>query len=260
MASEREASPPPNDAEPSALSSTDGERVAEPTIFERLADLGSVAQAAVPGLYAWAVTVAPVAWARGGGFFARAAALLGVAALLGAIALERAERWRTARLLSVWGLVATSAIVWLVGPTAAASRVDAARGISGMLGWGLFAYASAAPTYRRSPARPLFEGDELRARAGSPAGDRIYLAAAALVAIGLQVVGWYARTEERGLLVRLVTIAAAIGIVTHASQVSLARHKRGRPASSNSRRRAVVSALAAVSLVTALGIVLMLVR
>lgn len=251
-------------AESKALSS-DGEESAPPdgdrNMFARLADMGSVAQASVPALYAWAVTVAPVAWARGGGSLARAASIAGVLALGVAIFLERTDRARGARLLSVWGLVVTSAIVWMAAPSlASATRIDAARGISGMLGWGLFAYASAAPTYRRSAARPLFEGKELRARATSPTGDRFYLGGAAIVAIALQILGWYARAEERALLVRLVTLGASLGIVTSAVHVALARHKRGRAASPASRRRATIRALAAMAIVLLVGVVVALLR
>lgn len=229
-------------------------------VVARLADMGSVAQASVPALYAWAVTVAPVAWARGGGGFARAASIAGVLALGVAVFFERTDRPRAARLVSVWGLVLTSAIVWMAAPAlASANRIDMARGISGMLGWGLFAYASAAPTYRRSAARPLFEG-ELRARAASPKGDRYYLLAAALAAIGLQFLGWYARTDDRALLVRLVTLGASIGIVSSAVHVALARHKRGRAASPKARRVATIRALGAIAVVTLVGIVLTLLR
>jgi hypothetical protein len=228
----------------------------------RLADVGSVAQASVPGLYAWAVTVAPVAWSRGAPGFARVFAVFGVLALGAAVVLEGTGRLRPARLLSVWGLSLASAIVWAVAPAATVpGKIDVARGISGMLGWGLFAYACAAPTFRRSPAAPSFdEGDDLRARAASPRGDRFYFGAAALGAIGLQLIGWAPMSPERALLVRLVTIAAAVGLVTQASVITLARHKRGRAASASSRRRAVIRGLAAVGIVSVLGLLVLLIR
>lgn len=230
-------------------------------LVARLADVGSVAQASVPGLYAWAVTVAPVAWARGAGPTAKAAAIAGVVALAVAIGFERSDQARRARLVSVWGLVGASALVWLIAPALnGVTRIDAARGISGMLGWGLFAYASSAPTYRRSSARPRFEGRELAARAPSPRGDRYYLAAAALAAAALQVVGWTTAEGERALLVRLVTVGAGIALISQAAQLALARHKRPRAVPTKARRRAVVTALAAVSGVAVLGIVLALLR
>lgn len=231
-------------------------------LFTRLADVGSVAQATVPGLYAWAVTVAPVAWSRGNGVASRTIAVWGVLALLGAVAVEGMGRHRIARLLSVWGLTVSSALVWAIGSSSvAATRLDSARGISGMLGWGLFAYASAAPTFRRSPAPPIFdEGSELRARGSSPRGDRYYLIAAAIAAVALQFIGWGPTTAERSLLVRLVTVGAGIAIITSTSHVTLARHKRGRPASTSARTRAVLFGLGAVGLTAMVGIVLALLR
>jgi hypothetical protein len=246
-----------SDAEPTSAGS-DGER--DRGFFARIADMGSVAQASVPGFYAWAVTVAPVAWARGGSALARLVALAGVVALLIAIFFERTHRPRAARLVSVWGLVVASAVVWMLAPAATASRIDAARGISGMLGWGLFAYTSAAPTYRRATVRPVFEGSELRARAASPAGDRHYLVAAAIAAIGLQSASWYAHVDERALFVRLVTLGASIAIVSSTASIALARHKRGRAVAASLRRAAVIRALAAVAVAMLVGIGLMLLR
>lgn len=232
------------------------------SVIQRFSDIGSVAQASVPGFYAWAVTVAPVAWSRGVGIGPKVFAVAGVVALVAAMVIERSEsahssngRLGKARLLSVWGLVLTSALAWLLSPTAAlSSRVDGLRGVGGMLGWGLFAYASAAPTFRRSPLKPLFDGDDLRARSRYPRGDRAYLIGATIAAVGLEFVGFKAHQEERALLVRLVTLAASIAIVTHASEITLARHERGRRASAASRRRAAFGALAAVLLVAALGV------
>ena len=254
------------DESPTSLRPDEGPEPS-PGIFARLADLGGVTQASVPGLYAWAVTVAPVALAKESGFLARGAAGLGIVALLVAILLERrapdaeSRDARVARLVSVWGLVAASAIVWLAAPASVQlGRMDAARGISGMLGWGLFADASAAPAYRRSPARPLFEGDELRPRAESPRGDWIYLALASVAAVALQIIGWLERSEERALLVRLVTLAASVAIVSHAADVALARHKRARAAASASRRASVFTALGAVAVVLVVGAVIVLLR
>jgi hypothetical protein len=236
----------------------------EKSFFARLADVGSVAQASVPGVYAWAVTVAPVAWSRAGGLGSRAAAIAALASLGAGVVLEGVGRTRTARLVSVWGLTLLSAVAWAIaqsGPSA--GRIDAARGISGMLAWGLFAYASAAPTFRRSPASPEFEEGEnaqLQARGRSPRGDRYYLIGAAVAATLLQFVGWVPASPERALLVRLVTVAAGVALVSSAAQVTLARHKRGQPVSSRSRRRMVILSLGAVGVVVLAGAIVVLVR
>ncbi|MBN9167818.1 MAG: hypothetical protein J0I07_43205, partial [Myxococcales bacterium] len=51
-------------------------------VLERIASIGASAQAAIPGLYAWAITVAPAAWSRGAPLLAKAAAVVGVLALV----------------------------------------------------------------------------------------------------------------------------------------------------------------------------------
>ena len=51
-------------------------------LLDRVASVGASAQAAIPGLYAWAITVAPAAWSRGAPLLAKAAAIVGVLALV----------------------------------------------------------------------------------------------------------------------------------------------------------------------------------
>ena len=51
-------------------------------VLTRLSELGASAQAAIPGLYAWSITVAPAAWSRGAPLFAKVAAIIGVVALV----------------------------------------------------------------------------------------------------------------------------------------------------------------------------------
>src|SRR5262245_51202127 len=172
----------------------------------QVSDLGPAAQASIPGVYAWAVTVAPAAMSRGAPWIAKVVAFVGVAALAGSTILERryagdvdagralrgwqADAW--ARGLSVWGLVLSSALVWALAPAALSpARLDAARGIAGMIGWALFAFASAAPSLKRSAedaARVVGDGG-LKPRSRLPRGDLFYLSVAIVAALGLQVVG-----------------------------------------------------------------------
>ena len=56
--------------------------------LSRIAGIGASAQAAIPGLYAWAITVAPAAWSRGAPLLAKAAAITGVIALVTAPLVE----------------------------------------------------------------------------------------------------------------------------------------------------------------------------
>ncbi|MEO8874995.1 MAG: hypothetical protein ABI461_05360, partial [Polyangiaceae bacterium] len=107
--------------------------------------LGSTAQAAAPGLYAWFVTVLPCAVGRGSHWTSKVAALCAIASLASAIYLEP-QKPKIARAVSVWGLTLSSVVVWTLSSAQLAPQHFAtARALTGMLGWGLFAYASAAP-------------------------------------------------------------------------------------------------------------------
>src|SRR5258705_6130368 len=57
-------------------------------LLVRMAGIGASAQAAIPGLYAWAITVAPAAWSRGAPLVAKLAAGIGVIALVTAPLVE----------------------------------------------------------------------------------------------------------------------------------------------------------------------------
>lgn len=206
------------------------------SVLERLSALGAAAQATVPGVYAWGVTVAPAAWAHGSSTVAKVASILALLALAGGVAGER--RWGgTARVFSLWGFVLACALTWSATPAAFAPlRIDAPRGIAGMVGWGLFALASAAPALQgRREEERITDDQPLRPRKGLARGDALYLAFGALAAGVLQLFGWHVATPERALLVRFVGVAAGLGIIGAATEVALARHKK-RVASPTMRR------------------------
>ena len=208
-------------------------------IFARLGAIGAAAQASVPGLYAWAVTVAPAAWSRGGSLAAKVASIAGLASIAVGVAME--SRWGArGRYVSVWGLTLTSAVVWILVPNALGPlRLDAPRGVAGMIGWGLFALASAAPALgaNAEPSGRIVDDAPLRPRAPIRRGDVVYIGSAIFMALALQIVGWRVTIPERALLVRLVTLAAALAIVGAATTVSLARHARTPAASVRIRLR-----------------------
>ncbi len=228
-------------------------------LLERLGDLGTAAQATIPGFYAWAVTVAPAAWSRGAPLLAKVIACMGLASLVAAIVLER--RWpRYARPVSVWGLVSTSALVWALAPAALLpSRIDAARGVAGMIGWGLFALASAAPALPRDaePAR-IVDGAPLRPRSKIPRGDAWFIGAGTLMAVGLQTVGWSVVVPERALLVRLVALASGLAVIGAATQIALGRHSRRVRPTRRVRARRSLPAFVGLCVVAAIGLVLFL--
>lgn len=237
-----------------------------------VAELGASAQAAIPGLYAWAITVAPAAWSRGAPVVAKLAAIVGVVALVTAPFVEGAGRFGAAatpadagasaasasaprsrlsavrswtgptwaRIWSVWGFVLSSAIVWALAPSAlSAARLDGVRGALGMVGWALFAFASAGPTLRPDPdaVRRVVAGTPLKPRSELPRGDGVYVVFGVLAALAMQGIGWGVASPERAVLVRLVTIVCGIAVLGGATSIALARHVPRVPASRRLRLR-----------------------
>jgi hypothetical protein len=221
-------------------------------LLRRLSAMGASAQASVPGLYAWGVTVAPAAWAHGGSWVAKVAALTALAFLVGGVAAEGILGER-ARVGALWGFVLGSALTWSAAPAAlAVTRVDAPRGIAGMLGWGLFAFASAAPAVP-VPAetdRVVVEPADLAPRRGLKRGDAAYVVVGAVLAGVLQVFGWQVAGAERSLLVRFVALAAGLASIGAWTEVGLARH---RPRARLSPARRVARALVPLVLLSLLG-------
>jgi hypothetical protein len=225
--------------------------------LDAVSALGTAAQAAVPGLYAWGVTVLPVAMSHGPPdeharrVFARIAAVIGVASLAAAVATERLWSAR-ARYVGVWGLALTSALVWVLLPKALSPiHLDAPRGIAGMAGWFLFAFASAAPALKRDPsaAERVVEDAPMRPRSMLRRGDAVYLAGGVALALALQLTGWGVHVEERAVLARLVTLTAGIAVIGAATTIALARHERApRPPGRVRLRRASPAIVALVLL------------
>ena len=242
-------------------------------LFERVASVGSSAQAAVPGLYAWAITVAPAAWTRGGPLFAKAASVVGVIALVtaplvegaaqkGATPTEKPKGIRSwtgptwARIWSVWGFVLSSAIVWALVPGALSSaHFDGIRGALGVVGWGLFAFASAGPSLKPDPdaAGRVVAGATLKPRSELPRGDAIYVLAGVVLALGMQAVGWGIVVPERAVLTRLVTIAAGVGVLGATTSIALSRHSARIAASGRIRFRRTLPWAALLFVMVAAG-------
>lgn len=224
-------------------------------VLERVSSLGAAAQASVPGLYAWGVTVAPAAWGRGGSAVAKTAAVAAVLALGAGIAGERLWGGR-ARVLCLWAFVLACALAWSAAPTALGPlRIDAPRGVAGMLGWALFAFASAAPALQ-SPrdGDRLVDDAVLPPRRGLTRGDAAYVAAGALIAAALQLVGWRVPTPERALLVRFVALAAGLAAVGAATEVALARHATRTVRSRTRRLRGAMATLVVLAILGFTGV------
>jgi hypothetical protein len=99
----------------------------------------------VPGLYGWLATVATPVLQRGASGWARAAALLALAALAASFFLST-SRPRLARVFGVHAFLLFCFAAWaLLGPLLRSDQLDAVRGALGAVGFLLHALAWGAP-------------------------------------------------------------------------------------------------------------------
>jgi hypothetical protein len=228
-------------------------------LWDRVAAVGIAAQGAVPGLYAWGVTVVPVAWARGGPVTAKVAAIAAPLALGAGVAGERV--WGdAARIASLWAFVVAAAVTWAaarggLGPL----HVDGPRGVAGMLGWALFAFTCAGPALRSGAdlEAPVTPRGPSSGRLGGGRGEALCVGAGALAAAVLQTVGWKIVGPERALLVRFVALAAGLAVLGAATEVALAQTAQRVPRSPRSRLRGAATWLVALVILAAGGLLLL---
>lgn len=201
-----------------------------PSFFGQLSALGSGTQALLPGIYAWALTIAPVGFAHGGSIIGKVAASAGFVALFGAAEATRRGK-RIGQIVSVWGLALSAMATWASGISDfGVIRAEPLRMFAGLFGWTLFGFASAAPAVNRTVqdrATPLTSRDPELARARRRL-DGWILGGAALLAATLQCVGWDAPTLERAVLVRLTTVCASIAVIGAAADIVVVRHVKAR--------------------------------
>ena len=196
---------------------------------------GATTQAFVPGVYAWAVTVLPVVWAHGAPLLSMVAAGLGPLCLASGPIVER-YRPNAARMAAGLGMVATSLVVWVLAPEGSVGAFDAARGIAGMFGWGLFAFALSSPAGPALPAASV-----ARTPAAPPSARRVdtpvLLIGLALAVRALELPGWHLPQRERALLVRLIGLAGGLAVVTIASQIAVGGESRRAASRTHTRPR-----------------------
>lgn len=184
-----------------------------------LADAGAAGKAIVPGVYAWALTVAPVAWSRGAPLAAKLSAILALVAI--GTTLRRAKGP-----ISLWVFVLSCAVTWVAVPAALSpARLAATRAFAGTLGWAVFAFAAAAPALPGMREGPAPEAG-LAPRQSVGRTDAAYLGAGVLMAVALQAVGWTVVVPERATLVRAVTLACGIAVVGATASAAVARYAR----------------------------------
>ena len=206
-------------------------------------------QAAVPAAYAWAVTVAPAAIGKGGTLLAQLFALLALTAVAGGVVLERTERARFSQPIVVWGMTLASAGTWLASPARALS-FDTLHGVAGIVGWFLFALATAAPALkseRDGASSPLRGLPASKVPVVRPFGPLLGLAASFCIA--LLGYGWHEATIERAVFLRVASVVLCLIILGVGTRV-LGLPKTGREAKSPSAWSQVVRIALALAMTT----------
>lgn len=233
----RPVSEPPQDPALAQAPAADQRSLRRP--LEVLSSLGVVAQSIIPALYAWGVTVAPVAWARSGGVLARAASVCALLVMVLAVVAEK-RRPSLSRPLLIWGFTAFSLLTWVLAPVGlSVAKLDGTRGFLGAVGWLMFAFSAAAPPIRRAQvpgeAGRIVPGPKLVPRSRVARGDGIILAVAFVCALALQAIGWGVVVPERALLLRAVTLVSGIAVLGAATDIATLRHLPRKPARSGVR-------------------------
>jgi len=186
------------------------------------------APASVPGAYAWAVTVVPVAWGRASApRVAQAAAAAGLLSLAAGAVLERrlGNRIRSGYLL---GFTAACAVAWVSAAGQRDLLLDAWHTAAGALAWAVFALSWAAVPLKPWDDRPRVVVGLPRAADSLPRGAWVNAALGVSAAVLLQLVAFEAKSPERALLVRLVSVAGGLIAVAACTEAALAQYRRRR--------------------------------
>jgi len=183
----------------------------------------------LPGLYAWALTVAAPAHAPSAPRSAALTAWMAPWALLAGAIL--ASRWpRVARLLGINLFVGLCLLTWiLAGPAISAERVEPVEAALGGFGWVLFALGwGAAPEPGRVPEEDprVLPGPTLGSRGALARGNRLLLAAALVAALIPLAIAWTSHRGVHALLGQGVALLAALALVQSGALLST---ERGRP-------------------------------
>ena len=268
-------------------------------VLERIASIGASAQAAIPGLYAWAITVAPAAWSRGAPVLAKAAAIVGVLALVTAPLVEGAGpaispdanaappgRRRTKAFRSggrrssgrcARGPVRHGRVPGRCGGSFSRARscgrsrrqrcpLRGSTAFAGRSGWWGGRCSRSRPQARRSDSDPndgerrIIASTSLKPRSELPRGDGAYVAVGVVLALSMQAVGWGVPVPERAVLVRLVTVVCGIAVLGGTTSIALARHTTRSSASGRLRLRRALPWLVMLALFAVSGLVLGMAR
>ncbi|NUO52994.1 MAG: hypothetical protein HOV80_29460 [Polyangiaceae bacterium] len=235
-----DAGAPPAAARPTGLFS-------EPGVVQRVSC----------AVFAWAVTIAPAAFSRAGGWPERA---LSVAALAAGVAgpVFMPTKKRIGRQLGITLFLALATVVWLLTSSALdPSRLDTVRAGIGAIAWGVYAFSWGEPWRFRTEAPQDDAGGVLRARTTLPSGAVAVASLGVLASLGLLVLGWSVRDPSRALLAQAASIGLSVAIVSAAAQVAIARAKGRRQLHTGLPREALraIFALLFVALVGAFALI-----
>ena len=197
-----------------------------PGLFGRLTEVGQVL---VPGIFAWAVTVAPCATGRGSTRFTWIPAFLGFAGLVAGAFLMR-DRPKLGRVLGIWAFLLLSVLTWILNPAGIRTdRIDAIRAASGTFGWMLFGLGWGAPW------RPgVHPEDNPRAQLHPKLEPRrtpvlrvpLAVALAGTGAVLALLLAWRGLDPNRALMMHGTALACAVALVTVASKVGLSQNQK----------------------------------
>lgn len=228
---------------------------------------------ALPGLYAWSLTVAVPAVSReaplSAKLFALAAAPLVVAG--GWFALQRPV---LARGLGLWGFCAACVATWSVlGSLLAPGRLDPLQGMFGALGWALFALGwGGAPKGAESLPNPVAaepaavaalpaRSEPLLPRARLAPGAALITAFGTVCAAVMLAIAFRVQETERALFAHGVALAGAVALVGASGVVA---SERGRPKtpprSAIARMRSARSTIFLLLVLVAFGLALAFLR
>jgi hypothetical protein len=215
------------------------------------------ANVALPGLYAWASTVAAPGLGRQAPLSARVAAYGALAGLLLAVVVL-VEYPRVARGFGVFGFVGLSVASWLLlGPLLDVGRLSVVRATCGGVGWALFAIGWGLAR----PLGPTASEDDAAAGSRLVARDHLPRGAAAVVGIGVVgaavpwLLAWRVTRPEHALLAHGFALLCAVALLATSARVALERGARLPVAPARARLRGGVGPLMAVAGLLALGFI-----
>jgi hypothetical protein len=211
---------------------------------------GGLPQTVLAALVAWAITLAPAAFARSS---PRSVVVLALFALLSGLGgpLLMTTRPQLARHIGISLFLVLAVTAWLIAsPAIQPARMDPMRAAIGAVAWGVFALSWNERWTSKRAVEVDPQAPSLQARATLP---RLAVPIAAIgVASGLAYIAlaWRVREVDRGLMAHAVALVCAVAVITASASVAIGRGRRQVGGS----RRITPHALRALILLVALAI------